>query len=93
MMASKSKGLIVGGLVVAALMQAEHEAPGSTGRGAAELRNAVAPAASEAIGAAGDGVLIVRDELSRQGIDPTAVLQDPATTEDGAREGEGINGG
>lgn len=92
-MAGKYRGVIVGGLVVAALMQAENEAPGATGRGASQLRNAVAPAASEAVGAAGDGVLILRDELARQGVDPTAVLQAPATEEDTAREGEGINGG
>ena len=37
-MASKWRAVAVGGVVVAALMQAEHEAPGATGRGAAELR-------------------------------------------------------
>lgn len=92
-MSKKITPWIVGGLVVAAVMQAENESPGATGRGAQQMRNAVSPAVSEVIGAAGDGVLIARDELERQGIDPTGVLQDPAATEDPAREGDGINGG
>ncbi len=73
-MASKWRAIAVGGVVVAALMQAEHESPGATGRGVAELRGAVTPAVSEAVGAAGDAVIIGRDELDRQGINPGAVL-------------------
>ena len=68
------RAVAVGGLVVAALMQAEHEAPGSTGRGAAGLRDAVTPAVSEAVGAAGDAVLVARDEAARQGVNPGALL-------------------
>lgn len=73
-MASKWRAIAVGGVVVAALMQAEHESPGATGRGVAELRGAVTPAVSEAVGAAGDAAIIARDELDRQGINPGAVL-------------------
>ena len=73
-MASKWRAIAVGGVVVAALMQAEHESPGATGRGVAELRGAVTPAVSEAVGAAGDAVIIGRDELDRQGINPGAAL-------------------
>lgn len=91
-MASKWGPVVVGGLVVAALMQAESESPGATGRAAQTLRSAASPAVSEVVGAAGDAVLITRDELERQGIDPTGVLQDPAA-EEAAREGDGINGG
>lgn len=89
-MASKWRAVAVGGVVVAALMQAEHEAPGSTGRGAAELRNAVTPAVSEVVGAAGDAVIITRDEIDRQGINPGAILgsTDPAVTD--SRDVDGI---
>lgn len=89
-MASKWRAIAVGGVVVAALMQAEHESPGATGRGVAELRGAVTPAVSEAVGAAGDAAIIARDEMNRQGIDPGAVLgsaSDPATD---SRDADGI---
>lgn len=87
-MASKWRAVAVGGVVVAALMQAEHEAPGATGRGAAELRNAVTPAASEVVGAAGDAVIIARDEIDRQGINPGAVLGSGPSIDD--RDADGI---
>lgn len=90
-MASKWRAIAVGGLVVAAVMQAEHEAPGATGRGAANLRSAVTPAVSEAVGAAGDAVIIGRDEIDRQGINPGAILgstEQPATADD--RDADGI---
>jgi hypothetical protein len=89
-MAGKTRGIIIGGFVVAALMQAEHEAPGATGRGAAELRGAVTPAASEAVGAAGDAILVVRDEASRQGINPAAILAQPDAA--ATRDADGIAG-
>ena len=60
--------------VTAVVMQAEHESPGAAGRGAAELRGAATPIVSEGIGAAGDVVLIGRDELERQGVNPTGVF-------------------
>lgn len=93
-MARKVGPVVVAVIVAASLMKAEDESPGATGRGAQQLRNAVSPAVSEAVGAAGDGVLILRDELERQGIDPTNVLQDPATVDEGAeRDANGIAGG
>lgn len=88
-MAGKARGIIIGGVVVAALLQAEHESPGATGRATAELRGAVTPAASEVIGTAGDAVIIARDEATRQGIDPTAILSQPDTT---TRDADGIAG-
>lgn len=88
-MASKWRAIAVGGVVVAALMQAEHESPGATGRGAAELRNAVTPAMSEVVGAAGDAVIITRDEIDRQGINPGAILGSPTPAAD-SRDVDGI---
>lgn len=77
----KRWGAIAGAVVVTAVvMQAEHESPGATARGAAELRGAFTPAASEAVGAAGDVVLIGRDELQRQGVNPTGMFDPNATT-------------
>lgn len=78
-MAKTARSVIVGGLVVAALMHAEQESPGATGRGAAELRGAVVPAATEVLGAAGDAVLAARSELGKQGINPAAILSTPTT--------------
>ena len=87
-MASKWRAIAVGGVVVAALMQAEHESPGATGRGVAELRGAVTPAVSEAVGAAGDAAIIARDELDRQGINPGACAITHHRIERAARQQE-----
>ena len=74
------RAVVVGGFVVAALMQAEHEAPGATGRGAAGLRAAVSPAAAEAVGAASDALTVARQTAAAQGLNPGALLAPPATT-------------
>lgn len=87
-MASKWRAVAVGGVVVAALMQADHEAPGAVGRGAANLRAAVTPVVSESVGAAGDAVIIARDEIDRQGINPGAVLGSSPSIDD--RDADGI---
>ena len=90
-MASKWRAIAVGGVVVAALMQAEHESPGATGRGVAELRGAVTPAVSEAVGAAGDAAIIARDEMDRQGINPGEVLgSNGAAAATDSRDADGI---
>jgi hypothetical protein len=76
---------MAGGLVVAALLTAESNAPGSTAGGAHQLRTAIVPAAGEVLGAAGDAVLQVRAEANRQGLNPGAVFAppDPSLTEPG----------
>jgi len=73
------RAVAVGGLVVAALMQAEHEAPGATGRGAAGLRSAVSPAVAEGVGAASDALTIARETAAAQGLNPGALLSPPVT--------------
>ena len=73
------RAVLVGGVVVAALMQAEHEAPGSTGRGAAGLRQAVTPAVAEGVGAASDALTIARQTAADQGLNPGALLAPPST--------------
>lgn len=81
-MAKKWVPIVVTGGLVALAMRGEHDAPGSSGRAAADARNAGTPVVSELIGFLGDVLLIGRDEANRQGIDPTAVFK-PA---DGAGE-------
>ena len=76
--------VLIGGLVVAALMKAEQESPGATGRGAQELRQAVTPALAATVGAASDAVLVAREEIGRQGINPAAILSTPTTAGLGA---------
>jgi hypothetical protein len=77
----KSKLLLPVGLAVAVtalVMNAEQESPGSTGRGVAELRQAVTPVAGQLVGTVGDGVLVVRDEAGRQGFAPGNIFVPPA---------------
>lgn len=73
-MARKWGAIGVAVAVTAVVMQADHESPGATARGAAELRDTFTPVVSEAVGAAGDVVLIGRDELQRQGVNPTGMF-------------------
>lgn len=70
---------LVGGIVAAALMRAEAESPGATGRSAETLREAVTPAVGAVVGAASDAVLVARQEIGRQGINPSALLTTPTT--------------
>lgn len=84
---SKRWGAIgVAVVVTAVVMQAEHESPGATARGARQLREAGTPVISEAVGATGDVVLIGRDELERQGVNPTGVF---GPTDDGLQPPSG----
>lgn len=82
-MKAKAGTIVVAVIVTAALMSAERESPGATGRGAAELRGAVTPAAAEVLGAAGDAVLSARQEAQRQGLNPGALLSTPTTQAQG----------
>ena len=79
----KAGAVVVAAVVTAALMTAERESPGATGRGTAELRQAVTPAVAEAVGALGDGVLVARSEAQRQGINPGAIIAPPAAQSEG----------
>lgn len=74
-MAKKWGAIGLAVLVTAVVMKAEEESPGSTARGAAELRDAATPVISEAVGAGGDVVLIARDEANRQGLNPGGMFQ------------------
>jgi len=76
--------VLIGGLVVAAVMQAEQESPGATGRGADGLRQAVTPALAATVGTASDAVLTARQALATQGINPGAILSTPTTAGLGA---------
>lgn len=79
-MAKTKLGTIaVAAVVTAAIMQAETESPGATARGTAQVREAVVPAATQVLGAAGDAVLAARTELGRQGVNPGALLSTPTT--------------
>lgn len=91
-MARKITPWLVGAVVGAWLLNAESKQPGVAADTSGTLRGVVAPVASDVIGAAGDAVLIARDELERQGVDPGAVLQDPQVATD-TGEAEGITGG
>lgn len=72
---SKRWGAIGVAVVVTAIaMKAEQESPGAAGRAATDLRGAATPVISEAVGTAGDVVLIGRDELERQGVNPTGMF-------------------
>lgn len=79
----KAGAIAATALVVAVVMQAEHESPGATARGAAELRQQVTPVVAEGVGAVGDGVLIARAEAQRQGVNPGALLSPPTTVAQG----------
>lgn len=78
---------VLGGAVMLSLNQAENESPGATGRAAANARAAVSPLAAEAAGALGDAVSVVRDEASKQGVNPTGVFTQPTVD---ARDFESI---
>lgn len=75
---------LIGGLVAAAIMRAEAESPGATGRSAETLREAITPAVGAVVGAASDAVLTARTELGRQGVNPGALLTTPTTSGLGA---------
>lgn len=87
---AKKAGWIVAAGVGALLMQAQNDSPGVAQRTAANAREIVTPIASDVVGAGGDALLIVRDEASRQGINPGAILAQPGATQ--GRDGNGIAG-
>lgn len=88
------QAVVVGGVVVAGLLKAEDESPGATARSVAELRQAVTPVVQEGVGVVGDGVITVRNEASRQGLNPGAVFTpaDPSTTGRDVEEIPGMDG-
>ncbi len=73
---------LVGGIVAAALMRAEAESPGATGRSAEVLREAITPTVAAVVGAGSDAVITARTELGRQGI--SASLTTPTSAGLGA---------
>lgn len=79
----KAGAVVVAAVVTAAVLTAERESPGATGRGAQQLRQAVTPAAEQVVGAAGDAVLISREELRRQGVSPGQFFTTPSTAAGG----------
>jgi hypothetical protein len=78
-MKGKLGGIAAAVIVTAIVMQAEHESPGATQRGVQQGRQIVTPIVQEGVGVVGDGVIVARQELERQGVNPGALLTTPST--------------
>lgn len=89
-MSRKWPGYLVAVGATAVILQAMNDSPDTVPKAASNLRAGATPIFSDIVGAGGDAVLILRDETSRQGINPTAILAAPDASS--TRDANGIEG-
>jgi hypothetical protein len=89
-MAKKWLGYLAAAGFAGLIVQTHNDSPESVPKASESLRAGVTPILSDLVGAGGDAVLILRDEVSRQGINPTAILVAPDV--ESTRDANGIEG-